>query len=142
MERPDMVEDPRYKTDMARLERRDEVVKIIQDWLQRFPDVPSAIAHLEKFDVPVAPVLSVEETLSHPHLRERGTVRTIHDPVYAGELDVPGFPIKFSEFAEELPLQAPTLGQHNGEILTNYLGRTYAEVKKLQEEGVLVEDIR
>jgi crotonobetainyl-CoA:carnitine CoA-transferase CaiB-like acyl-CoA transferase len=82
MERPDMIEDPCYKTDMARLERRDEVVKIIEDWLQLFPDVPSAVAHLEKFDVPVAPVLSVEETLTYPHLRERGTVRTIYDSVY------------------------------------------------------------
>jgi CoA:oxalate CoA-transferase len=139
MERPDLIDDPCYKTDMARLERRDQVVKIIEDWLQRFPDVPSAVAHLEKFDVPVAPVLSVEETLSYPHLRERGTVRTISDPVYAGELDVPGFPLKFSEFPTELPLQAATLGQHNEEILTRYLGRTSETVQQLREEGVLVE---
>jgi crotonobetainyl-CoA:carnitine CoA-transferase CaiB-like acyl-CoA transferase len=142
MGRPEMIEDPRYSTDMARLERRDEVVKIIEDWLQTFPDVPSAVAHLEKFDVPVAPVLSVEETLTHPHLRDRGAVRTIYDPVYDGELDVPGFPIKFSEFPEEAPLQAPTIGQHNAEILTKYLGRTPEEVKKLQADGVLMEQRR
>jgi len=124
---------------MARLERRDEVVKLIEDWLQNFPDVASAVAHLEKFQVPVAPVLSVEETLSYPHLRERGTVRTIYDPTYDGELDVPGFPLKFSEFPEELPLQAPTLGQHNAEVLTKHLKRTPEEVKRLQAEGVLVE---
>lgn len=139
MERPEMAEDSRYSTDPARLERRDEVVKIIETWLQTFPDMPSAVAHLEKFDVPVAPVLSVEETLAHPHLRARGTVRTIHDPVYDGELDVPGFPIKFSEFPEELPLQAPTLGQHNAEILSTYLGRTPEEVQQLKAAGVLVE---
>jgi crotonobetainyl-CoA:carnitine CoA-transferase CaiB-like acyl-CoA transferase len=142
MGRPEMIEDSRYSTDMARLERRDEVVKIIEDWLQTFPDVPSAVAHLEKFDVPVAPVLSVEETLTYPHLRDRGTVRTIYDPVYDGELDVPGFPIKFSEFPEEAPLQAPTIGQHNAEILTKYLGRTTEEVKKLQAAGVLMEQRR
>lgn len=139
MERPDLSEDARYSTDPARLERRDEVVKIIEDWLQTFPDVPSAVAHMEKFDVPVAPVLSVEETLSHPHLRARGTVRTIHDPVYDGELDVPGFPIKFSEFPEELPLQAPRIGQHNAEILSTYLGRTPEEVEQLKADGVLIE---
>jgi crotonobetainyl-CoA:carnitine CoA-transferase CaiB-like acyl-CoA transferase len=139
MGRPDLLEDPRYNTDPARLERRDEVVKIIEAWLQTFPDTPSAVAHLETYDVPVAPVLSVEETLSHSHLRERGTVRTIYDPVYDGELDVPGFPLKFSEFPEELPLQAPTLGQHNTEILTNYLGRTPEEVQRLKAAGVLIE---
>ncbi len=142
MDRTDMIDDPRYSTDMARLERRDEVVQIIEAWLQCFPDVPSAVAHLEKFDVPVAPVLSVEETLSHPHLRDRGTVRTIYDPVYDGELDVPGFPIKFSEFPEEQPLQAPTIGQHNEEILTKYLGRTPEEIARLRAEGLLLEQRR
>jgi crotonobetainyl-CoA:carnitine CoA-transferase CaiB-like acyl-CoA transferase len=81
----------------------------------------------------------VEETLNYPHLRERGTVRTIHDPVYDGELDVPGFPLKFSEFPEELPLQAPTLGQHNVEILTKYLGRAPEDIHRLQDDGVLIE---
>jgi crotonobetainyl-CoA:carnitine CoA-transferase CaiB-like acyl-CoA transferase len=142
IERPELIDDPRYNTDQARLERRDEVVKLIEDWLQIFPDVTSAVAHLERFNVPVAPVLSVEETLSYPHLRERGTVRTIHDPIYGDDLDVPGFPLKFSEFPEELPLQAPTLGQHNAEILTKYLGRTPEEARRLQEEGVLVEKRR
>jgi crotonobetainyl-CoA:carnitine CoA-transferase CaiB-like acyl-CoA transferase len=139
MERPDLVDDPRYCNDLVRLERREEVVKLIEDWLQTFPDVQSAVAHMERFNVPVAPVLSVEETLTHPHLRQRGTVRTIADPIHAGEIDVPGFPLKFSEFPEELPLTAPTLGQHNDEVLTRYLGRTAEDVQKLREAGVLVE---
>ncbi len=142
MDRPDLIEDPRYKTDLVRLERRDEVVKLIEDWLHTFPDVPSAVAQMERFNVPVAPVLSVEDTLSHPHLRARGTVRTISDPTHDGEFDVPGFPLKFSEFPEELPLTAPTLGQHNEEVLTHYLGRTAADIQKLREDGVLREERR
>jgi CoA:oxalate CoA-transferase len=142
MERPDMIEDPRYRTDLARLERREEVVKIIEDWLQTFPDVTSAVSHLERFEVPVAPVLSVTETLDHPHLRARGTVRTIYDPVHNGEFDVPGFPLKFSEFPEELSLTAPTLGQHNTEVLTTYLKRSPAEVRQLLAEGILIEQPR
>ena len=138
MERPELADDPRYNTDQARLQRRAGVIKLIEDWLQTFPDITSAVSHLERFQVPVAPVLSVAETLDHPHLRARGTVRTIHDPLH-GDLDVPGLPLKFSEFPEELPLEAPTLGQHNVEILTKYLGRTPEEVKKLQAEGVVVE---
>jgi crotonobetainyl-CoA:carnitine CoA-transferase CaiB-like acyl-CoA transferase len=139
MERLDLIEDPLYSTDLARLERREEVVKLIEEWLQRFPDVTSAVAHLERFDVPVAPVLSVAETLDHPHLRARGTVRTIRDAVYGGEIDVPGFPLKFSDFPEELPLTAPTLGQHNRDILTTYLKKTPEYVDRLRAEGVLVE---
>ncbi|MGH7963782.1 MAG: CaiB/BaiF CoA transferase family protein [Candidatus Binatia bacterium] len=139
MERPELIDNEAYSTDQARLQRRDEVVQMIEKWLQTFPDVASAVAHLESFQVPVAPVLSVEETIRHPHLRARGTVQTIHDRIHDGDIDVPGMPLKFSEFPEPLPLQAPTLGQHNAEILTTYLGRTPEETRQLQEEGVVVE---
>ena len=138
LERPDLIDHPDYSMDRARLKRRDEVTQLLEDWLQTFSDVPSAVAYLEKFHVPVAPVLSVVETLEYPHLRERGTVQTIHDRLH-GDLDVPGFPIRFSGFPEDLLLEAATLGQHNEEILTTYLGHTPEEVRKLQEDGVLVE---
>ena len=131
IERPELIDDPQYSTDQARLKRRDEIITMIEDWLQTFPDVESAVAHLESFHVPVAPVLSVAETLDYPHLRERGTVTTINDPIH-GDLDVPGFPLKFSEFPDELPLHAPTLGQHNEEVLTSYLGRSVEEVQQLR----------
>ncbi|MBI3303153.1 MAG: CoA transferase [Deltaproteobacteria bacterium] len=138
MGRPELVDDPRYSTDPLRLQRREEVVKIIEDWLQTFPDVASAVSHLESFQVPVAPVLSVAETVHHPHHRTRGTVRTVHDPLH-GDFDMPGMPLKFSRFPQDLPLQAATLGQHNEEILTTYLGCSADDVQRLRAEGVLVE---
>jgi len=138
MGRPELADDPNYSTDQARLQRRMEVVKIIEDWLQNFSDVASAVAHLEKFQVPVAPVLSIAETVNHPHHRARGTVRTVHDRLH-GDFDMPGMPLKFSRFPKDLPLEAATLGQHNEEILTSYLGRSAAEVQRLREAGVLVE---
>ncbi len=93
---------------------------------------------MEKFGVLVAPVLSVAETVTYPHLRARGAVRTLKDPL-AGEFDIPGMPLRFSRFPEDLPLQAPTLGQHNEEILTSYLKRSPEELQKLREAGVLAE---
>ncbi len=139
MDKPELVEHERYGTEPLRLEHRDEVVQIIEDWLQAsFPDIESAVAHMEQFGVPVAPVLSVAETTQHPHLRERGTVRTIADPI-VGEFDIPGMPLRFSRFPDDLPLKAPTLGQQNEEILTEYLKRSPEEVQQLREAGVLFE---
>ncbi len=138
MGKPELTDDPLYSTDPARLQRREEVVKIIEDWLQTLPDVASAVAQLERFQVPVAPVLSIAETVHHPHHRARGTVRTVHDRLH-GDCDMPGMPLKFSRFPKDLPLQAATLGQHNEEILTTYLGRSAQDVQRLRTEGVLVE---
>jgi crotonobetainyl-CoA:carnitine CoA-transferase CaiB-like acyl-CoA transferase len=138
IDRPELADDPLYSTDAARLQRREEIVKMIEDWLQTFPDVPSAVSHLESFQIPVAPVLSIAETVHHPHHRARGTVRTIHDRLH-GDFEMPGMPLKFSRFPQDLPLQAATLGQHNEEILTTYLGRSAQDVQRLRAEGVLVE---
>jgi CoA:oxalate CoA-transferase len=93
---------------------------------------------MHQHQVPAAPVLSIEETVSHPHRKSRGTVRTIEDRI-AGKFEIPGMPLKFSEFPEDLPLVAATLGQHNGDILREWLGRNDKEIEELRVAGVLLE---
>ena len=82
------------------------------------------------------PVLTIEQAVNHPHLRYRRTVRTIVDREF-GELDIPGMPLKFSEFPNELPLETPSLGEHNEEILATYLSYTPEQVRALESEGIL-----
>jgi len=137
MNRPELVDDPFFATDADRLERRDEVVQLIEEWLATFADVHSAVATLENHGIPCAPILSVEETLSYPHLVERGTVRTVDDRL-AGEFQIPGMPIKSSAYPEEPGYSAPTLGEHNREILRGFLKRSDVEIEALVEAGVLV----
>jgi len=138
MQRPDLITDPRFETDAARLANRPEMIALIEKWLATFPDRDSAVAKMQSMKVPAAPVLSVEETVKHPHLRARGTVRTVEDRI-AGRFDIPGMPLKFSEFPHDLLLQAATLGQHNREVLRDLLGRSDEEIRALREADVLVE---
>ncbi len=137
MGRPELVDDAKLGTDAGRLANRAELIKLLEDWLATFPDRDSAVDHMQKHGVPVAPVLSIEETVSHPHLRARGTVRTIEDR-FAGKFEIPGMPIRFSEFPHDLPLEAATLGQHNGEVLRDLLGRSDKEVEELRAAKVLI----
>ena len=88
--------------------------------------------------MPVAPVLNTPEAVAHPHLRARGTVRKAQDPVL-GEVDVPGFPIRFSASPGQLDMQAPLLGQHNAEVLKEFLGYSDERIAQLKQQGVLVE---
>ncbi len=136
--RTDLAAHPDWDTDAKRLTRRAEIISMIETWLQSFATAEEAIKVLESHNVPCAPVLSVAETLHEPHLRERGTVRTITDKV-AGTFDIPGFPLRFSDFPEPLPLEAPLLGEHNASVLTEVLGKSPAELERLQAAGVLIE---
>lgn len=137
MGRPQLAEDPRYALDAERVQRRAEVNTLIAAWLDEFPDVTAALAKLEAHNVPCAPVLSVKETLTHPHFLERGTVRTVTDPI-AGSFQIPGMPIKTSDYPADSPYLAPRLGEHNAEVLSQVLGRDASEIESLVTAGVLV----
>jgi crotonobetainyl-CoA:carnitine CoA-transferase CaiB-like acyl-CoA transferase len=136
MGRPELGKDPRYWTNAARVEHRQEVVKLIEDWLASTESDEAAIGALQEGHIPVAPVLSIAQAVAHPHLRQRGTVRTITGRVF-GEFEAPGFPLRFSAFPERLPLEAPFLGEHNGETLSRYLGYSEERIRELETDGVL-----
>ena len=140
MGRPELSDDPRYSTIEARAQRVSEVIKIVQDWVDASANDEDVQRVLEKHRVPFAPVLTVEQAMNHPHLRQRRTVRTVHDR-FLGKFEIPGFPLRFSEY-EELSLEAPTLGEHNTEILGEYLGCTTAGVDELIAAGVIHRGIR
>jgi crotonobetainyl-CoA:carnitine CoA-transferase CaiB-like acyl-CoA transferase len=135
MGRPELATDSRFATVVARAANLAEITGIIQSWLDVQPDDATILRTLEDHRIPVAPILSIEEAVNHPHLRQRRTVRKIRDR-FIGEYDIPGVPLRFSDFPNELELEAPLLGEHNGEILGG-LGYSENQVRELQQAGVL-----
>jgi CoA:oxalate CoA-transferase len=136
MGRPDLLADPRFADNAQRVANGAELTAAIEDWLQSLPSDEEALRILEQHHIPAGPILSVEEAMENPQLRERGTVRTISDPVL-GEFQVPGFPMKFSQTPAIEDLPAPFLGQHNAAVLTQRLGYTAQAVSELEAQGIL-----
>ena len=136
MGRPDMARDPRFTDNETRMKNLNALVDTIEGWIRSQPSDDAALETLKAHHVPVAPILSVPEALQHPHLRQRGTVRTVHDRLL-GDLEVPGFALRFSDFPAPLELQAPLLGEHNAEILTEWLGYSPDQVRELERKGIL-----
>ncbi len=140
MGQPTLATDPRFATNVKRVEHMKEVIDVIERWIVAQESDDKALQILQDGHVPAAPVLSIAEAVNHPHLRERRTVRRITDRVM-GELDIPGMPLRFSEFPDELPLQAPFLGEHNEEVLRTHLAFTPEHIRQLTSEGVLKQDL-
>jgi crotonobetainyl-CoA:carnitine CoA-transferase CaiB-like acyl-CoA transferase len=136
MGRPELADDPRFSTVVARAANLTEITNVIQAWVDSQPDDATVVRKLEDSRVPVAPILSIEEAVNHPHLRQRRTVRKIRDRVL-GEYDIPGVPLRFSDFPTELELQAPFLGEHNAEILTG-IGYSEERIRSLEQAGILM----
>jgi crotonobetainyl-CoA:carnitine CoA-transferase CaiB-like acyl-CoA transferase len=135
MGKPEMATDPRFKDIPARTANSAELKRIVQEWFDSVSD-EEAMQRMEENRVPFAPVLAVEEAMAHPHHRGRKIVRTIEDR-FLGSYDVPGFPLRFSEYPELRTMEAPILGEHNAEILREYLGYPAERVQQLEADGVL-----
>ncbi|HJU29246.1 MAG TPA: CaiB/BaiF CoA-transferase family protein, partial [Candidatus Binataceae bacterium] len=136
MGRPELAEDPRFRTNAERVKRQEELFEIIQGWLTSLPSDDAIMARLNEYRVPAAPVLSVEEAINHPHMRERATVRRVRDPI-VGEIEVPGFAPRFSQWPAGRELEAPTLGRDNRDILRSYLDYTDDRISPLARDGIL-----
>ena len=128
-------DDPRFADNAGRTEHKQVLIDAIEAWLQTTESDDDAVRILQENHVPVAPVLSVPEAMSHPHLIERQTVRTVSDRAF-GNVKIPGMPLRFSEYPEFLDLQASFLGEHNGEVLGD-LGYSDNDIQTLLNEGVL-----
>jgi crotonobetainyl-CoA:carnitine CoA-transferase CaiB-like acyl-CoA transferase len=137
MKRPDLAEDPRFKTNRDRLENNLEFKRIFEEWLATFPDREAAIAVLDAERVPCAPVYKVEETIAQPHMRQRKTVRRAKHAAM-GEFDLPSMPVKFSTWPDRTDLKASTVGADNDAILNEVLGLTPDEIAALYADKVLI----
>ena len=138
MDRPDLIQDPRYLTDDDRLARGDEVVAIVESWLQSLPDDEAALLVLAEARISSGPVLSQTQIFEHPHFRARGAFQKVEYPEL-GTIEVVAPPYKFSETPAQVRGPAPQLGEHNYEVLATHLSMSPEEVQALTDQGVLYE---
>jgi CoA:oxalate CoA-transferase len=134
--RPELGDDPRFKTNRDRMKNNVALKQILEDWFATFPDRDSAVRALDKERVPCAPVLKLADSMAHPHMRGRKTVRRIKDATL-GDFDLPGMPVKFSTWPDRTELKASRLGADNDAVLREVAGLSDGEVAALYKEEVL-----
>jgi len=138
MDAPELLEDPRFSDYVARTVNVEDARKAIQLLIGEYT-LEDALKRLEDFAVPCAPVRTAKQVMEDQHFWDRGSLL----PMLNATMDKPvegiasGFPVKFS--GGELPSipGAPTLGMHNKEIFTKYLGLSDQDLNALKEEKVI-----
>ena len=135
LDRPDLLEDPRFETNVDRVEHMETVDAIVEDWTREHEKADAADALLAA-GVPAAPVKTVEEVIHDPHLAERGMSVPIEHPKY-GPIRVPGPPIRLGDSADPAVEPAPTKGQDSRDVLRERLGLDEADLDALEAEDVI-----
>ena len=139
MGRDDLCSDAKFSTNDKRLENRDELVSLIEEWLQSFENDEAALNALAEVRIPCAPVLDVGEAFNHPHIRARGMITQVDHPLL-GRMQITNTPFVFSETPRAIQGPAPLIGQHNRAILTRHLGYSEPEIQYLTSINFLVEE--
>jgi formyl-CoA transferase len=115
MGRDDLGQDPGLADNALRAARVDELDAAITAWTVQRP-VAEVVATLQAASVPVGRIYTVKDIAEDPHYRARGMIERI--TTAAGlALDVPGICPKLSATPGRIDRLAPTLGQHNSDLL-------------------------
>ncbi len=135
LERPDLASDPRFKTNPLRNTHYAELRPILAE-IFRGQTTAAWQALLEPAGIPVSPINNVAQVMQHPQVLAREMLVELAHPT-AGQMTLPGIPVKLSETPGALRSAAPTLGQHTEELLGELLGYTPEQVAALHAEGAL-----
>jgi len=116
LERPDLAENPLFKTNDLRNTHNRALGAEIEKELAK-DTTQGWIARLEKIGVPCGPVNNIAQAIAHPQTAARNMVVEAHDSV-AGTIKVSGNPIKLSGFADpKIRPGAPELDGDRAKIL-------------------------
>jgi crotonobetainyl-CoA:carnitine CoA-transferase CaiB-like acyl-CoA transferase len=136
--RPELKDDSRFANLIRRRDHREVIDQIVQEWVgQR--TVAEAVEHLQKSQVPAAPVLSPTDLLRDEHIRARGMVVDMQLPRGGSIPGVKGIgmPIKFTRNPVTFDRPAPAVGEHNEELYGRLLGMDQSQVRALKEQGII-----
>jgi len=133
--RPDIVEDPRYATNVERAKNRLTLLPMMTELIRTFPrDV--LLQRLSAAGIPCGKVAGLHEALTSERTRQGGLLQELPHPV-AGSTHVFAPPYRFD--GERLPIQErqSEMGEATREVLQKLLQVSEQELQALQAKGVL-----
>jgi crotonobetainyl-CoA:carnitine CoA-transferase CaiB-like acyl-CoA transferase len=135
IERPDLADDPRFKTNLVRGQHRDVLVpEILRELKSRSREL--LLKRLTASGIPCGEVLGLLEALTSDRAVQSGLVTQQPHPV-AGHTHVLAPPYRMD--GERLPIRhtPPVLGEATDEVLQGLLGLTDDQVSALHQQGVI-----
>jgi crotonobetainyl-CoA:carnitine CoA-transferase CaiB-like acyl-CoA transferase len=133
--RPELGEDPRYRTNAERAERADELDALIEGWTTRHP-LDQILRILGEADVPVGAIYSVTDIVQDEQYRAREMI--VEDEIEGiGPVKMPGLVPKLSATPGEVEWYGGPLGAHNEEVYGGLLDLPSDELERLSREGVV-----
>jgi len=132
---PELIEDPRFSSQLNRSKNMDAVYALQTEALQK-RTTREWVQLFTEHDLPVSPMNSPEDVLNDAHLADLGYFKTIEHPT-EGTLRAMYYPTEFSKTPVTNRYPAPHMGQHTEEVLRE-AGYDQAAIDAIVAKGAAV----
>jgi crotonobetainyl-CoA:carnitine CoA-transferase CaiB-like acyl-CoA transferase len=132
---PELIDDPRFRTNPLRVKNRKACIAILADIMKTRPG-DEWLEMLIAEAIPCAPINRMDEVFKDPQVLHRDMLVEVDHPT-AGKVKMVGIPVKYSETKAGIYLPPPLLGQHSRDILSQLLGYDNEKIDALQKESVI-----
>jgi len=135
IDRCDLLQNELFSSNLQRTQHVKEL-QVILDAVFKEKTINEWMEALETSGVPCAPINTVDKVLNDPQIKAREMIVELKHPV-AGQMKVPGVPIKLSATPGSVDTPAPLLGQHTEELLHELLGLSKEQVDALRAKNAI-----
>ncbi|HDD1124968.1 TPA: CoA transferase [Escherichia coli] len=130
------LEDEKFKSNLDRVAHHAGLKEIIECWTRDL-DIDTIVSMLLDAGIPSAPINTIDRVTQDPHIAgAREMFVDIEHPV-AGKITMTGNQVKFTHNKATIRMPAPTLGQHNYEVLKERLNYSDEKIEQLIRSGIL-----
>lgn len=133
--RPELADDPLYRTTTDRMNHRDTLIPKLQAvFLTKTYEEWEAL--LLANDIPVGAINDIGQVVEHPQVKARKAFVDMEHPA-VGRVRGVGSPVRLSKTPAEVRTPAPTHGQHTRAVLREVLGMSDEAIDALGKKGVI-----
>ncbi len=131
-----LLDDPRFATNAARVEHRQLVTDTLTPVLRQH-STAWWVERLEALKIGCGPINTLREVFADPQVQARGMVMTLPHAAAPDGVQVVANPVRLSETPVDYRVPPPVLGQHTDEVLAGRLGLDPAALADLRTKGVI-----
>jgi len=135
IDRPDLAEDERFRTNIARAQNRSTLLPEIDRELARRTRAV-LLERLKKASIPCGEVLGLHEALSSERATGSGLVTNVPHPE-TGSMQVLSPPYRFDGARPPVRRAPPSLGEGTHEVLQSLLELSDEQITQLEADGIV-----
>ena len=135
---PELATDTRFLRNEDRIAHHDAIDAIISAWTKDL-DKQAVTERLQEAGVPAGPVLDLREVNMDRHVKARGFLEKVQYPPARdmGTRTIIGRPWRLSGMPISVRSHAPTLGEHNRDVIQGILGYGDEQYAELERAGTI-----